>query len=375
LSRVVRGLFSRRRVVLGAAALAVAFASGTAALLLSSNPGEVGQLAPRDPPPPPPQSKPASLKIASRPEGAAVLVDGKAQSERAPLTVRGLSAGEHEIVARLKGYSEARRLPTLAEGKAESVVLQLAPLPASEQVAVSIATVPPGAALSVDGKRVGTSPVTTTLPAGAQVEILASLDGYLPKRRVVVVGTTQEQEVSLDLDKSISSSLPGPERAPRPEPRPPRPEPRPEPRPSRTEPSEPGTLSVTCDPPATVVEGGRELGRTPLEIRVAPGSHELTLVNLEQGLRKPFTVVVRSGEPTEKSFRFQRGEVQFLVTPSADVYLNTRKMAEIPGPKFGVIEGEHVFELKNEELNKTRQVTVTVRPGQLTRVKVNLLED
>ncbi len=386
LSKRMRRAVARRKLAVGLAA-AAGLAAGIALLFLLPH-GHTGAAISSAQPKSPGQQT-ASLKVTTRPEGAQLTIDGRPHSERAPATVRGLAPGEHEVLAQLPGRLDARQRIELAAGKAASVELELDEATQEERVSVSVVTLPKGAEIFVGGVKVGAAPTTLKLSPNAKVEVVAELDGYLPSRRSFTVGTAPGQELVLELDRRASDLGARPQR-PDSRPRetshreptrpiPTRPEAsRPEPsrpEPARADPSGQGTLTVACDPPAEVYEGAVNLGRTPLEARFSQGNHTLTLVNFELGLSRPFGVAIRPGVTVEKSFKFNRGEVQFIITPGADVYLFKHKVAQIPGPKFAVVEGEQIFELVNEELKKTRQVTVLVKPGQVTRVPVNLLDD
>jgi len=47
-----------------------------------------------------------------------------------------------------------------------------------------------------------------------------------------------------------------------------------------------GTLSIECEPPARVLLDAREVGTTPIELRVAPGEHRLDLVGARHIVRR-----------------------------------------------------------------------------------------
>ena len=64
----------------------------------------------------------------------------------------------------------------------------------------------------------------------------------------------------------------------------------------------PGFLTLQPYPWMKVSEGGKVLGNSPLiKVPLSPGSHTLTLENSEKGLKKTYTVVIKSGETLARS--------------------------------------------------------------------------
>ena len=64
-----------------------------------------------------------------------------------------------------------------------------------------IVTVPPGAEVRVDGKVVGTSPVTTgPLDPGPYHPVIATLEGYAPARKAAKLGATGTTELKLQFE-------------------------------------------------------------------------------------------------------------------------------------------------------------------------------
>jgi len=56
--------------------------------------------------------------------------------------------------------------------------------------------------------------------------------------------------------------------------------------PAGSAPDAAGTLSIECEPPARVLLDAREVGTTPIELRVAPGEHRLDLVGARHIVRR-----------------------------------------------------------------------------------------
>jgi serine/threonine protein kinase len=170
--------------------------------------------------------------------GADLFIDGQPAGQLPPF-VHSIAAGTHRIEVRAEGYkpfstevlvpSGGRPLeidaPLAPEGpmQVEGVVLtQPKPEPVAEKVKLAmrppeppkvshlqpkkgatmarlrIVTEPAGAEVRVDGKVVGTSPVTTgPLDPGPYHPVIATLDGYAPARKAAKLDPTGTTEVSL----------------------------------------------------------------------------------------------------------------------------------------------------------------------------------
>ncbi len=136
---------------------------------------------------------PAKLTVVSTPERAKVFVDDAYQG-KTPTTVSALSAGVHAVRIELAGHAPVTREVRLENGAAKTEEFRLE----SVLGRLEVATTPPGAKISVDGKAVG----TTRSPGGdaTRSQILAleglaagehavhiRLDGYQDASRRVVV--------------------------------------------------------------------------------------------------------------------------------------------------------------------------------------------
>ncbi len=66
-----------------------------------------------------------------------------------------------------------------------------------------------------------------------------------------------------------------------------------------------GTLRLNSRPTAQIMIGGSSRGYTPARLDLPAGTHKITLVNNDQGLRKTVTVTIRAGETTTELVRFE----------------------------------------------------------------------
>lgn len=216
------------------------------------------------------------------------------------------------------------------------VAVSPAAAPAASPMAVDIAlsSVPPGALIEVaDGsttRELGVTPLTTRLPAEGALAITFRRDGYLPVTKALNPKTQRELAVALEL---VAPALGEPTVVPEvaaiaavPEPTPAAhvaavaPAAEPVSKPSRRTSSvatsaraprqgsavaapagqgatRKGMLSLGSKPPCEILVNGKRTGlTTPQRDMVLPvGSHKITLINKEFGIRESFSVQVEAG--------------------------------------------------------------------------------
>jgi Protein kinase domain/PEGA domain len=129
-----------------------------------------GETAKSLPPPKPVVSTTGDLHVISSPDGVRVLVDGQSDSGcTAPCTVGKLSPGSHQVTMIKAGYGAATRTVEIAAGKTAELSAALEPTPAT----LSVASMPPGAAILVDGKETGkVTPAQFPVDAGVHSVLL-----------------------------------------------------------------------------------------------------------------------------------------------------------------------------------------------------------
>lgn len=130
---------------------------------------------------------------------------------------------------------------------------------------------------------------------------------------------------------------------------------------------EPGELRLRSDPPMQVLLGTKELGPSPLHIELPPGRHRLTLEEPDLRRRKSVSVVIRSGELTERTVSFGFGRVVVDSKPWANVYLDGIKLGQTPLPPTRLLAGRHRFQLKNPERGLSKSVELNVVAGRTTK--------
>ena len=169
-------------VPLAAGALLLA---GLGAFLMSRPAGEppVAPVEVGEEPPPVPQA--GSLRVATEPDGARVLVNGEERGS-SPLLLEALPLGTYQVRIERRGFqAEELEAAITAEAPAASLDVALrsqAPaVPAAPRPAIlRIRSSPSGARVAVDGRDVGVTPIERLqVDAGSRV-VRVLRDGYLP---------------------------------------------------------------------------------------------------------------------------------------------------------------------------------------------------
>jgi len=266
--------------------------------------------------------------------GVEVFIDGRSVGATAtePLEV---APGRRRVEIR-----SARYQPTAADVEVEGcdrfqeVALALTP----NWSGVSLSSIPAGAAVKVDGRPLGKTPIELELAAGAH-DIEISADRYKTWR--------DHMEVSAGQPVALPEV--------------------------RLEPAD-GRLAVRSRPTgASVLVDGRYVGQTPVEVDVGPGKeHEIQLskTGYERAIQK---VTVASGEVKglDLLLTVQEGVVHFKVEPAdAELFVNGAGRGKVP-VEIRLPAVEHDIEIRKEGLEPFR-TRVLPRPGFPQELKVAL---
>jgi len=246
-------------------------------------------------------------------------------------------AGRYTLVAEKEGY---RRLETTVELERGAVLAhRLQPLPGRLALDTPGIT---GAEVSVDGTRVGATPLAAFEVEAGEREMSVRAAGYREHRaRVVIEGRGVKQSLAVTL-VPLPTPTPGPPPPPR-----------------------PGLLVLTSDPPgARVSLDGNDRGETPVELRVAPGR------SLSLRLTKPghadalLEIVLRAGERCEETLRLvpQLGELRIAARPPDAELLVDGEPRGKADQTLQLVAVPHEIEIRRDGFETARQ-TVTPRPG------------
>jgi len=153
------------------------------------------------------------LRIESEPSGARVRVNGEARG-RTPLRLSGLPFGSYRVRVEQRGYeAQAREVSLSAGAVAGELRFVLARPPAPAQGAADVVSTPPGASVSVDGRPVGTTPLTGLKLRPGKRRLEVALDGHETWTDTVEVAAGETGRIEVRL-----KALPAPSAPPTPEP-------------------------------------------------------------------------------------------------------------------------------------------------------------
>jgi hypothetical protein len=139
-----------------------------------------------------------TISVATMPDGAAILVDGRSTGLRTPASVAGLFAGLHTLRVARDGFQAADTAVNLSLGNAVKIEIKLH----TTFGAMRISSSPPGARVSLNGIDVGVAPVSKERMAPGAYVVALNLDFYKPVREsvLVVMDSTVERNVALSAD-------------------------------------------------------------------------------------------------------------------------------------------------------------------------------
>ena len=279
-----------------------------------------------------------TLSVGTSPAGIAVFVDGQPHGVT-PLGVQ-LPPGEHVI--ELRTDTERRRIPiTLTAGGQVSQYFEFARAGATATGELLVRTEPLGAAVTVDGKYVGRSPVSVPdLAPGTHTVVMQNDTGTQTERVIIEDGRTASLVVSLGSAASKASTA--------------------------------GWIRLDAPADVQVLEDGRVVGSTELERIMLPvGRHDLEFVNTPLGYRERRTVQVNAGQTVTLKPTWPRGAMAINAIPWAEVFIDNTRVGETPIGNFAVPIGAHEVIFRHPELGE-RRMSVTVSVGEPLKVGVDL---
>jgi TonB family protein len=188
--------------------------SRAATPLAEPSPGVAESVTPpTTPPPTAPPPAVGTLRIESEPSGARVSVNGRAMG-LTPLELSDLPFGSYKVRVQQKGYDPQARDVSVQAGSADGVLqFALVRAAAAASGGVDVISTPEGAAASVDGRPVGTTPITGLQVKPGRHRIEVALDEHETWSGTVDVRAGETGRVEVQLQALANASA-----APTPEP-------------------------------------------------------------------------------------------------------------------------------------------------------------
>jgi hypothetical protein len=157
--------------------------------------------------------------VRSTPPGARVFVDGKDRGQT-PVVITELARGEHRVRVLRDGYTAAERrvfltpsqplqslsVPLAREPRAKGKAANeqkptVPPAPAAETGSLAFETRPPGATVILDGRHVGTTPLSLGDVRAGNHAVQIERDGYRTWSGSIAVKGGEQNRVTASLEK------------------------------------------------------------------------------------------------------------------------------------------------------------------------------
>ncbi len=274
------------------------------------------------------------LEVKSEPSGAKIYLDGKAAGDT-PSVLSKVSPGRHRVQVSKDGY-----VPF--EGTVEIRARERARIEASLKRAtggILVVTEPPGANVSVDGRRAGVSPYGGKGLTPRKYRVRVDKEGY----------ETWEGEVTViaekDVEVPVALKLKG------------------------------GELLVQSEPPgAKVYLTGKEIGSTPTKVSgIPPGVYELRVIKEGYAPHEAQVKVVGGRtETVQASLRKSAGSLLLRTEPAgANVYVDGKLAGVSPFQGEGLTPGAHRVQV-SKEAYETQEKEVTIKVNERAEVSISL---
>lgn len=270
-------------------------------------------------------------RLNSRPEGAAVTVDGVARGVT-PLELT-LAPGPHDVVLR-NDSGERRLIVNIEKG---TVVSENVDMPAAlTSGQLDVTSDPSGARVSVDGTVAGRTPLKVkSLAAGRHIVVVSEGTSAVNRTVDVTAGATVNMFISL------ATSAAGP------------------------------TGMVAFDSPLELrlLEDGHLLGLSngsPLVL--SPGRHRLDLVNDQLEMKLNRTVTVDAGKTTRVAVPTPNGTLSVNAAPWAEVFVDGQSIGTTPLGNVPIAVGSHEIVWRHPQFGEKRRTVVVgaQTPARLT---------
>ena len=134
----------------------------------------------------------------------------------------------------------------------------------------------------------------------------------------------------------------------------------------------PASIQVSSPIDVQIFENDRLIGSAPGgRLEVAPGRHDLQIVNLALGYELRQTMDVEAGQTVSLYVAPSDGWVNLDASPWADVSVDGKAVGRTPLANLPLALGEHEFTFRHPQLGDDRQ-KVIVKSDAITRVTANL---
>ncbi len=275
-----------------------------------------------------------TISIDAAPKQAIVFIDEQ-QRGTTPLRV-DLPAGPHTVKLEAEGGLTRTFDVTINAGKEVSHLVELT----AKTGSLEVRSEPANGRVSLDGKHVGNTP--TTIPDLQPGDHTLVVEG--PQNTV-----RQTVKITAGVPASVLVPLSATPAAP-----------------------QAGWLAVASTDELQVLENGEVVGSSRQEqILMQAGSHDLEFTHEGSGFTTTRRVTIAPGKVQRLTIALPDGTLSVNATPWAEVLMDGQKIGDTPIGNLTVRAGSHELIFRHPKLGERRQ-SIVVRPGQPTRVTVDL---
>jgi PEGA domain len=274
-------------------------------------------------------SRPATMTIDTRSAAAEVFIDGR-RVGATPLVLT-VQPGTHLLTLR-NGDAQRRVAFTAAPGEQLAQHLDLtAAEPAVQTARLSIATDPPGAQVTVDGRPRGLSPLTVeNLTAAEHGVTITSSSGSIQRRITLDAGATKELVFSLPRSPAAVG----------------------------------GWVSVASPFQVELFEGSELIGTSGTTKLMLPvGRHELVLKNASFGYESRRSVDVAAGRVATIAVVAPQASLSINAVPWADVAIDGTAIGQTPMGNVKIAVGLHEITFRHPQFGERTQAIVVTATG------------
>ena len=265
---------------------------------------------------------------------ARVIIDGQ-EAAVTPVQNLEVKAGRRVLEIQADTYQDLKTELQI-EGCSAEQSFDFALVPGWSDIFIS--SIPEGAALSVDGKPAGNTPLKIELPEGNYL-LQINADGFKTWQTRLAVKLNQTQDIT-DIQLQPAD----------------------------------GTLALQTTPSgANVTIGQKFVGKTPLNVPLSANTqHEIRIskAGYEKATRR---VQVSTGKLKKLTVDLKPllGVIHFKVTPAdAQLIVNGKNRGAVPS-ELQLVAVSHLLEIKKNGF-KPFQTRITPRPGYPQEIKINL---
>lgn len=146
-----------------------------------------------------------TVRVETEPAGAEVFVDDRLEGTT-PAVIPNVSFGEHDLRIEKEGYAPVRETIAVA---AREQTLAVA-LEATDFASLAVSSVPAGAAVRVDDKEAGLTPVSLDGLTPGRHEVVVEKGDFVVHRQTVVLRAGEKGTVSCELKRAATAALAAP---------------------------------------------------------------------------------------------------------------------------------------------------------------------